>query len=400
MSNRNHTWHLLDAAREAVRAYESTGRMLDAALAYASFALPVFPVSPGSKRPIPQREPDCEYPEGRPRTGGVYKATCNPNIIRRWWSEHPHALIGLPMGKRTRVWALDVDSSEDHADGIAEWDRIIAQHTRIKTKWGKHPRHDSKLPVLRFAVPPFTTREHRTATGGLHLIFNWREELPIRCGKGALPSGIEVKGQGGYIVVPPSRRKGRTYTVHRDIDPADPPEWLTDLILQRRSHTSNSGLNKKPTPKPARQFSAGSRSTAELDELAEAMSFVPNDDLDWGEWTAVALALFAASDGQGFDLFDEWSQKSGKYDPHTTRERWQEIMGSPPDRTGAGKLFKLARENGWQRDVTHRGRKRIHLLKRPRKRAPATPRLEAIYVRVAHEIERTSEQVRRWWSDG
>jgi hypothetical protein len=61
------------------------------------------------------------------------------------------------------------------------------------------------------------TREHRSATGGLHLIFIWDPERPIACGSGALPDGVEVKGQGGYIAVPPSRRKGRAYTVGREL---------------------------------------------------------------------------------------------------------------------------------------------------------------------------------------
>ena len=76
------------------------------------------------------------------------------------------------MGERSGVWCLDIDTGEDHADGVAEWEKIAAQHE------------------------PIVTREHRSATGGPHLIFNWYDEQPIGCSKGELPDGIEVKGGG------------------------------------------------------------------------------------------------------------------------------------------------------------------------------------------------------------
>jgi hypothetical protein len=80
------------------------------------------------------------------------------------------------------------------------------------------------------------------------------------------------------------------------------------------------------------------------------MRYVLNADLGWEEWTSWALAIFAASGGsqRGFDIFDEFSARSSKYDPVTTDERWYEISGSPPSATGAGKIFAAARNNGWQ----------------------------------------------------
>lgn len=109
--------HPLGAAvRAAICAYEKSGRMLDAALAYAAHGIPIFPLDPKSKRPIPRRDPDPteKYPRGIPGTGGVYKATCDSAIIRGWWGKNPHALIGVPMGAKTGAWALDVDTPEDH----------------------------------------------------------------------------------------------------------------------------------------------------------------------------------------------------------------------------------------------------------------------------------------------
>jgi Bifunctional DNA primase/polymerase, N-terminal/Primase C terminal 2 (PriCT-2) len=295
------------ATQAAIKAYEHSGKMLDAALTYAAHGFPVFPITI-NKTPVPARDKDADG-KPIPGTGSFYKATCDPIQIRKWWAGHEY-LIGLPMGKASGVWCLDVDTAEDHDDGVAGWNEIAAGHELI------------------------VTREHRSATGGPHLIFNWSADQPIGCSSGDLPGGIEVKGQGGYIVVPPSRRKGRSYTVHSDIDPADAPAWLLDKIWQGRS---------------ARCYDNSSDPVAaDFDELAEALSFIPNDDLGWDDWTAMGLRIFAATRGEGFELFDAFSQRSeAKYDAEATLDRWEAIQGSPPDRTGAEVIFKMAREHGW-----------------------------------------------------
>jgi hypothetical protein len=313
------------AVGNAVRAYGKTGRMLDAALTYAQFRLPVFPVSAATKKPIPKRDrdPTGKFPKGIPGTGGHKKATTDPKQILEWWTKHPTALIAMPMGPRNGVWCLDVDTPEDHADGVAGWNKLAAAHD------------------------PIVTREHRSATGGPHLIFAWNAKLPIGCSKGKLPKGISVKGEGGYILVPPSVRKRRAYTVFSDIDPSEAPAWLTDLILQGRAQSlrDNGGA-------------AFGSSDVDLDELRDAMQYVPNDCLGWDDWFPYSLALFAATGGseEGFQIFDEWSQKSDRYEDNPekygkdyTRTRWREIAGSPPSDTGVNKLFKIARENGWVR---------------------------------------------------
>jgi Bifunctional DNA primase/polymerase, N-terminal len=174
---RPQTERLQLAVRAAVRAFEASGKMRDAALAYAAHGFAIFPLDIVSKKPIPARDKDANG-KPIPGTGGVYKACCDPVIIRAWWRDHPRALIGLPMGAVSGVWCLDVDTSEDHADGIAAWSELAAQHE------------------------PIVTREHRSATGGPHLIFNWDRERPIRCSLGGLPAhGLSVKGEGGYIAV-------------------------------------------------------------------------------------------------------------------------------------------------------------------------------------------------------
>jgi bifunctional DNA primase/polymerase-like protein/primase-like protein len=301
------------AAAAAIVAFEKSGRMLDAALAWAAHGFPVFPVTV-DKIPVPARDKDANG-DPIPGTGGFKKATTDPIQIRAWWKHHEY-LIGLPMGFASGVCCIDVDTSEDHADGVAEWDKLVAQHE------------------------PIVTREHRSATGGPHLIFDF--DLPVGCSSGQLPKGIEVKGQGGYIVVPPSHRKGRTYTIHTDIDPNPLPPWLYELITAGRQRGARSFRSQSTAPYRG-------QITADAEEVADAMAWIPNDEnVDYHKWKAMALRLYAALGDDGFKLFDTWSKQcKAWYNQQKTLEAWEQVMGSPPDHTGAGAIFAIARRHGW-----------------------------------------------------
>jgi hypothetical protein len=84
-------------------------------------------------------------------------------------------------------------------------------------------------------------------------------------------------------------------------------------------------------------------------DLAEIVASIPND-CSWEGWNSIGLAIFAASRerGDGFVIFDDFSAKSSSYDPHETAARWRHYEKHPPNRTGIGKLAKLARQNGWR----------------------------------------------------
>lgn len=88
--------------------------------------------------------------------------------------------------------------------------------------------------------------------------------------------------------------------------------------------------------------------TASREKIREAMKFIPNADLHWEEWNRIGMALYQATAGAGFEIFDDWSRVSSKYDEETTRERWDGIRRSPPNRIGDGLIFRLARERGWR----------------------------------------------------
>lgn len=87
------------------------GTMLDAALAYAAHAWPVFPCHTPTARGCSCHQ-DCGRRIGKhPRTQhGLKEATTDQAIIQRWWRQWPMANIGLVAGNISGFVVLDVDS--------------------------------------------------------------------------------------------------------------------------------------------------------------------------------------------------------------------------------------------------------------------------------------------------
>jgi hypothetical protein len=83
--------------------------------------------------------------------------------------------------------------------------------------------------------------------------------------------------------------------------------------------------------------------------LSEIVAAIPNN-CSWEDWNKIGMAVFAASggSGDGFIVFDDFSSKSPKYDPHDVEKRWFNYRRSPPSRIGLGTLVHLARRAGWR----------------------------------------------------
>lgn len=131
----------------------ATGAFLDHALGYAARGIPVFPLTPGSKKPLPGSH-------------GFKEATTNEATIRSWWDANPNANIGLPTGVVFSV--LDVDGFEG-GEALEEWAEanggdgcipfravrtglLRSPRSRHLTPWPRfHPRGDE--PRLASACP-------------------------------------------------------------------------------------------------------------------------------------------------------------------------------------------------------------------------------------------------------
>ncbi len=155
---------------------------------------------------------------------GLNDATTDRDQIGAWWRKHPAAMIGMRTGKASGVVVVDLDLDADKGlDGITAF-----------------------AALLPADAAPVVTRTHRTPRGGVHLLFTW-PGVPVKNSVHQLAIGVDVRGDGGYIIVPPSvAATGRIYSVERDIDPQPMPTWLRDRLL--KDTPTGNGQPKDTTP--------------------------------------------------------------------------------------------------------------------------------------------------------
>lgn len=127
---------------------------LDHALELARCGIPVFPCRADKK----------------PRVSGGFKAASTDEAtIRGWWARFPDALIGVPTGSASGFVVIDVDP-----DGM---DFVLGEYGDLLE----------------------TGRRHKTPRG-FHYLFRAPTDLSIRNSVGTLAKGVDVRGDGGYII--------------------------------------------------------------------------------------------------------------------------------------------------------------------------------------------------------
>jgi hypothetical protein len=166
---------------------------LNQALHYAE-RVPVFPCLAADQGIRKRKSPHT------PR--GFRDASQDRLIINKWWQLWPYALIGMPTGKVTRRWVLDIDVKDPAANGF------------------------DSLEDLGIFVLPETPMVH-TASGGLHICFDTGER-ELRNSAGLIGPGLDVRGDGGYVILP-SEGSGYAWDPlynFRSVSLIGAPEWL------------------------------------------------------------------------------------------------------------------------------------------------------------------------------
>jgi hypothetical protein len=308
---------------------------LDYALEYAAAGVAVIPCEPASKEPVWSLVPKDIGPDRKPvpRSGGVKKATRDPATITEWWTMRPDAMIGAATGTLSGFWAIDPDvakpSKNGHAgkmsaDGTAAWAKLKAEH-------GGH------APTIEVTTP----------SGGRHVYFKADQARPLGNSEGALSGlGINVRGDGGYVIVPPSRRwpDGKPYEANQPLALAaiaDAPPWLYELVSPRR---------KLLAAIPDGSTGAFPCTAENTRKLRDALSYIPADARDM--WLKVGGALNSLGpewSSIAREIWDEWSQtEPGSFDAEDQVATWEGFDPVRPGGATVGTIFFEATERGWK----------------------------------------------------
>ena len=155
-----------------VREAEFNLELIYWARCYASRGFPVFPAAmiDGRKRPLVKI--------GRGKAHGS-RASKDLAQIEAWWTRWPLAMIGMPTGAPSGIDVIDIDVKS----GVNGFNTMRQQGWEL----------------------PKDTVEVRTPSGGSHFYFRHNPELPQRSSAGLLGPGIDVRANGGMIILPPSR---------------------------------------------------------------------------------------------------------------------------------------------------------------------------------------------------
>lgn len=180
----------------------------------------------------------CKANDKTPLVKWADVATTEENMLVGWWDTNPAANIGIACGKRSGIIVLDVDKDHDGYDSL----QLLIE------KYGKLP----DTPVSK------------TGTGGEHIFFK-HPGIEIRNSAGKLGKGLDIRGDGGYVVAPPSTHpNGNHYewAVRPSQFPlADMPEWMIELLQERGE------IKESPT---SGEYVSGERNNA-LTKLAGSM---------------------------------------------------------------------------------------------------------------------------------
>ena len=151
----------------------------EAALFYAQQGLAVFPLKPRSKQPATNT--------------GFKAATTDPDRIAEWWDQHPDSNVGIATGKVSGgLVVIDLDIDEDKGKNGYE----------VLKDW---QREHGALQETAMVI---------TGRGGYHYYYRdsgtWRNRT-------GLYEGVDIRGDGGYVVAPPSvHENGRRYEWEQD----------------------------------------------------------------------------------------------------------------------------------------------------------------------------------------
>jgi hypothetical protein len=149
--------------------------------------------------------------------------------------------------------------------------------------------------------------------------------------------GVDVRGEGGMVVGPPSVKNGVRYRfLNWGVRGADAPPWPLKLVLHKTRKRSNG-----KAVKPGNLDADAGLIEAALDVITGACSYQV--------WFEVGCALHFELGDAGFELFDAWSATSpADYDADECRKKWNECRKIYAYKLGTILHYANEAQPGWR----------------------------------------------------
>jgi hypothetical protein len=192
--------------------------VLQAALQYAQLGWPVLPCYSIINGHCGCGISACKSPGKHPRTmNGLRDASIDPQVIKQWWTLWPDANVAVTTGPDSGLAVLDIDVK---SGGIENLDLLESEFGAITE-----------------------TLIAETGGGGRHYIFKY-PATGFKNSAGIISSGIDTRGDGGYILVEPSNHiSGRTYSwldnEPGEIELAEVPDWIVKRLASKKNRTAS-----------------------------------------------------------------------------------------------------------------------------------------------------------------
>ena len=167
--------------------------MMEIAIKYARMGLAVFPVRQNKAPYTPH---------------GCKDAKTDLRAIKSWWKKYPDANIGIATGSISGgIVVIDIDIDEDKGiygdESLREWEA-----------------NNGELPETWRAI---------TGRGGYHIYYRTDEKIKNTTN---LYPGIDIRGEGGYVIAPPSLHMNGNY-YQWEYDPEDTNLHFADDQVMR-----------------------------------------------------------------------------------------------------------------------------------------------------------------------
>jgi len=143
---------------------------------------------------------------------GFKQATTNAALIQHWWKGNPQANLGVRTGRASGIFVVDLDR-KNRTDGLQQFAELS------RDGCGYDSFDDTPKAV--------------TGSDGRHIVFKLADNVDVKNGSKLGGLNIDCRGNGGYIVAPPSRNGAGAY--RWDISPLEfgpigPPKWILQLV--------------------------------------------------------------------------------------------------------------------------------------------------------------------------